>query len=158
MILSKRRILKALISLCIRTDWSAALMLANPEDRFSQIEAQIIRPFFTIIKPNPDTLKLKLLHVCLSLRTSQGVGYLFPCSLEINWLVPLYQQKSKICFLMRPVSQCCLGFPVSPKIWHLSHRNKCPPPPSQIKQKKKPGRAYHCAGMIDRWHHLYCTW
>ena len=57
MILSKKRILKALISLCIRTDWSAALMLANPEDRFSQIDAQIIRPFFTIIKPNPDTRK-----------------------------------------------------------------------------------------------------
>ena len=40
-------------------------------------------------------------------------GYLFPCSPEINWLVP---PKAKICFLMFSVPQYCLCFPVPLKI------------------------------------------
>ena len=45
-----------------------------------------------------------------------GVGYLFPCSPEINWLV---SPKSKICFLMFPVPQYFLCSPVPLKIWPL---------------------------------------
>ena len=33
------------------------------------------------------------------LRPSQGGGYLFPCSPEINWLVPLFQKNRKHVFL-----------------------------------------------------------
>ena len=46
-------------------------------------------------------------------------GSLFPCSSEINWLVPLFPKKSKICFLMFPVPQYCLCSPVPLKIWPL---------------------------------------
>ena len=42
MILFKKRITKALISLCGRAGWSAPLLFANPEDRFSRVEAHKI--------------------------------------------------------------------------------------------------------------------
>ena len=40
MILSKKRIIKALISLRICAGWSAPLLFANPKDRFSRVPAQ----------------------------------------------------------------------------------------------------------------------
>ena len=53
------------------------------------------------------------------MRSSQG-GYLFPCTPEINWLVPLFpKNRKKKCFLMFPVPQYCLCSPVPLKIWHL---------------------------------------
>ena len=39
MILFKKRITKTLISLCGCISWSATLLFANPEDRFSRVEA-----------------------------------------------------------------------------------------------------------------------
>ena len=42
MLLSNKRITKALISLGGCAGWSAALLFANTEDRFSRIEAQIL--------------------------------------------------------------------------------------------------------------------
>ena len=55
------------------------------------------------------------------LRPSQGGGggYLFPCSPEINWLVPLFPKNRKFCFLMFPVPQYCLCSPVPLKILPL---------------------------------------
>ena len=41
MILTSKRITKALISLRVCAGWSAPLLLANPEDRFSRVEATI---------------------------------------------------------------------------------------------------------------------
>ena len=41
MIVSKRQITKALISLHGCTGWSAPLLFANPEDRFSHVVAHI---------------------------------------------------------------------------------------------------------------------
>ena len=42
MILSKKRITKALIRLCESAGWSAPLLFANLEDRFSCLKANII--------------------------------------------------------------------------------------------------------------------
>ena len=44
---------------------------------------------------------------------------MFPCSPEINWLVPLFPKNRKFCFLMFPVPQYCLLSPVPLKIWPL---------------------------------------
>ena len=41
MILSNKQIIKALIRLCRCAGWSAPLLFANTEDRFSHVEAQI---------------------------------------------------------------------------------------------------------------------
>ena len=38
MILSNKRIIKALIRLCMCTGWSVPLLLANSEDRLSHVE------------------------------------------------------------------------------------------------------------------------
>ena len=43
MILSKKRITEALISLRGCPGWSAPLLLANPEDRFSRVAAHMIK-------------------------------------------------------------------------------------------------------------------
>ena len=54
MILSKQRITKALISLRGSTGWSAPLLFANPEDRFSSVKAhmQLQQPLhFTTADP-----------------------------------------------------------------------------------------------------------
>ena len=42
MILSKERMTKVLISLCRCAGWSAPLLFANSEDRFSRVKAHII--------------------------------------------------------------------------------------------------------------------
>ena len=42
MILSKKRIKKVFISLCGCTGWSAPLLFANPEDRFSHVEVHLV--------------------------------------------------------------------------------------------------------------------
>ena len=46
-------------------------------------------------------------------------GYLFPCSPEINWLVPLFPKNRKCVFFMFRVRQYCLCSPVPLKIWPL---------------------------------------
>ena len=42
MIFSKTRITRALIRLRVRTGWSAPMLFANPEDRYSRDKAQIM--------------------------------------------------------------------------------------------------------------------
>ena len=42
MILSKKRITKAHTSLCECACWSAPLLIAHPEDRFSRVEAHLL--------------------------------------------------------------------------------------------------------------------
>ena len=42
MILSKKRLIKALISMRKCAGWSMSLLFANPEDRLSQFEAHIM--------------------------------------------------------------------------------------------------------------------
>ena len=63
--LSKMQITKVLISLRGCAGWSATLLFANPEDRFSRIEAQILvfitlassgasdKPFVYTVSPEP---------------------------------------------------------------------------------------------------------
>ena len=50
MVLSKKRITKALIRLHGCAGWSAPVLFANPEDRFSRGEAQITVVFLLLSK------------------------------------------------------------------------------------------------------------
>ena len=49
----------------------------------------------------------------LVLRPTQGYGYLFPYSPEINWLVPLFSDIGLVSLKIWPL------FPCSPEIIHL---------------------------------------
>ena len=50
MILSNKQISKALIRLPERAGWSSPLLLANPKDRFSRVEAQMVLPRVTLYR------------------------------------------------------------------------------------------------------------
>ena len=54
MIISKKRIAKALIILQMRS-LSAPLLFANPEDRFSRVEAHIFVNFLQVLQHNKLT-------------------------------------------------------------------------------------------------------
>ena len=49
MILSKKRITKALIRLHVWAGWSAPLLFANTKDKFSHAEAKIIKKYMAIL-------------------------------------------------------------------------------------------------------------
>ena len=73
--------------------------------RISLISLRFERTVFTYILRRPSEVG--------------GGGYLFPCSPEINWLVPMFPRNKKKMFSMFPVPQYCLCSPVRLKIWPL---------------------------------------
>ena len=86
-------------------------------------------------------------------------GYLFRYSPEINWLVPLFPKKSKICFLMFPVPQYCICPPQNLAFVPLFPWNKCPVSPvSQtpweglISGQKFKKLFCVCLNYLELWH------
>ena len=67
MILSKTRITKALISLRGCAGWSAALFFANPEDRFSRVEAQLVCMHGYMYQPNHRSTVIQWYSACLEI-------------------------------------------------------------------------------------------
>ena len=61
MVLSKKRITKALIRLRGCAGWSAPVLFANPEDRFSRVEAHII---FDIVYPKKIEYLVQVVADC----------------------------------------------------------------------------------------------
>ena len=64
MILSEMRLTQTLIRLQGRAGWSEPLLLANPEDKFSRVEAHIFENYGTRLR---DDLDLYGFQISLSL-------------------------------------------------------------------------------------------
>ena len=71
MILSKKRITKALIRLRGWAGWSVPVLFANPEDRFSHVEAH----FLSILWPPELKLKKNISLNVISFATGQYIIY-----------------------------------------------------------------------------------
>ena len=109
MILYKKRITKALISLPGCTGWSGPLLFANPEDRFSHVEAHIMLDLNSLILYiqvhfGENMLVYKESHAIFDRIQSKLYG--------TQWKLVWMQLRTSFCFLKKKrVILFCTGFP-----------------------------------------------
>ena len=76
MILSSKRITKALIRLCIWADWSPLFLLQAPEDRFSRVKAHNLVDLFVFVALHPKSTAMVIAGRSVHLTTLFFLGRL----------------------------------------------------------------------------------